>query len=78
MYVFIGDLFNDVGSSDYFASSDKTNKLERIRKEAVVAYFKLLFRSLLGGAEETYENLSRDDSLRAEIRTRELLKKKQA
>jgi hypothetical protein len=39
-------------------------ELERILKEAVVAYFKLLSRNSHGGNEESQKNLSQDSRFR--------------
>jgi hypothetical protein len=43
------------------------NELERIWKEAAVAYFKVLFRQMPGGIEENHEHIVRIVSLRLEI-----------
>jgi hypothetical protein len=43
------------------------NELERIWKEAVVAYFNVLSRHLPGEAEENYEKSVRFAGLQAEI-----------
>jgi hypothetical protein len=59
-YLFICGLFNDtVSSSDYIASNDRVitnNEQERIWKEAVVTYCKVLSRHLPGGTEENHES----------------------
>jgi hypothetical protein len=58
IYLFVCGLFNNaVSSSDYIASNNMmVNELERIWKEAVMVYFKLLSWHLRGGTEENNEN----------------------
>jgi hypothetical protein len=40
---------------------------EMMRNEAVVAYFRVLYRNLLGGTEDNHENLVKTIGLHAEI-----------
>jgi hypothetical protein len=48
VYLFTDGLFNKtVSSSEYIASDNRKNGLERIRKEAVVAQLKVLPRTFL-------------------------------
>jgi hypothetical protein len=47
------------------------NELERIWKEKVVAWLKVLSRNLSGGTEKNHENPVRVAGLRAEIWTRD-------
>jgi hypothetical protein len=58
--VFITYLFNDtVHSWDYIALNDRmimNIDLERMWKEAVVAWFEVLCRHLPGGTEENHQN----------------------
>jgi hypothetical protein len=51
------------GTQDYIASNDwmaVNNDMERMLKEGVVAYFKLLFCYLSEGTKEKKKNVSRD------------------
>jgi hypothetical protein len=49
-----------------------SDELERMSKEAVVVYFKVLFVYLPGGTEEQHKNPDQVAGLRAEIWTRDL------
>jgi hypothetical protein len=52
-------------------------ELEKIRTEAVMTYYKILYQHLPTRTEENHKNLSLDNQSLADIQTQDLLNMKQ-